>query len=476
MQVARRAAQVRGIEREATSDWDDPPPELAAAPVSRTEPRTSRRPPAACPARRRARSRPAKPSPAGDRSAARSNTSAARTDRSGAPPGDGARSHGIPPNQGAAQRARDGRGQRATRPDPEDRPPGRYDAGRWRSSARASAKRAGWLRCPAQVPGSVACAGVIQVPVTLDTQGISGVLSATFRTSTANAAGSTCGCSATSRSASSSGSTPARQAATHSPTPWPSRAWGRTPSSSRAAPGHNQPRTAPARPPWRLLCGAATRRTAPSPRGRPARSRTAPPRHPTMAPPPRTGRPPAGRAGPRRRSRSARWRDRVTPARRPPPGGRGRPPRGDGGRPYGLYVAYRPHPAVPHRSLRAANPGVSAWSSSRVSSLRADSTRSCQGREGAGGSAAGASSRITWALVPPTPKELTPARRGSFPVFPGSRSVRVDEERAVRRSRWPGSARSKFRLGGISPVFQREHGFEEARRHPRQRRGARGWS
>ena len=47
----------------------------------------------------------------------------------------------------------------------------------------------------------------------------------------------------------------------------------------------------------------------------------------------------------------------------------------------------------------------------------AESSSSCgereaSGTEAAGTEAAGACSRTTWALVPPMPKELTPAQRG----------------------------------------------------------------
>ncbi len=53
------------------------------------------------------------------------------------------------------------------------------------------------------------------------------------------------------------------------------------------------------------------------------------------------------------------------------------------------------------------------------------------GARGAGGLGGGASSRMTWALVPPTPKELTPARRGAPSGSPvGERGV--DVERAAR--------------------------------------------
>jgi len=47
----------------------------------------------------------------------------------------------------------------------------------------------------------------------------------------------------------------------------------------------------------------------------------------------------------------------------------------------------------------------------RASGVRAERVRSCQGRVRRAGAAAGALSRTTWALVPPSPKEFTPARR-----------------------------------------------------------------
>jgi len=42
----------------------------------------------------------------------------------------------------------------------------------------------------------------------------------------------------------------------------------------------------------------------------------------------------------------------------------------------------------------------------------ADSSNNCQGREELEALITGASSNMTWALVPPMPKELTPALRG----------------------------------------------------------------
>ncbi len=67
----------------------------------------------------------------------------------------------------------------------------------------------------------------------------------------------------------------------------------------------------------------------------------------------------------------------------------------------------------------------------RASGLRALSGRTLQaraappaaGEAGAGETAGGASSRTTWALVPPKPKELTPARAG--PSWSGQGTARV---------------------------------------------------
>ena len=78
----------------------------------------------------------------------------------------------------------------------------------------------------------------------------------------------------------------------------------------------------------------------------------------------------------------------------------------------------------PTRSVCATSPrllpGCAArWSASRArmaasaSGVRADSVSSRGPATGSVGCASGASSWITWALVPPTPNELTPARRGA---------------------------------------------------------------
>ncbi len=58
--------------------------------------------------------------------------------------------------------------------------------------------------------------------------------------------------------------------------------------------------------------------------------------------------------------------------------------------------------------------GQRALASGSDSAVRADSSSTCGPADaGATAAGAGASSTTTWALVPPTPKELTPARRGS---------------------------------------------------------------
>ena len=63
--------------------------------------------------------------------------------------------------------------------------------------------------------------------------------------------------------------------------------------------------------------------------------------------------------------------------------------------------------------------------------LRADSSSSCRRRGRASAArAAGASSSTTWALVPPMPNELTPARRGDSAAGQ-SRPVGVDVERRL---------------------------------------------
>ena len=62
------------------------------------------------------------------------------------------------------------------------------------------------------------------------------------------------------------------------------------------------------------------------------------------------------------------------------------------------------------------------WPSPSAVAVRAERSRSCQGRDGPEGSGSGASSRTTWALVPPMPNELTPARRGAPSGRPRARA------------------------------------------------------
>ena len=80
----------------------------------------------------------------------------------------------------------------------------------------------------------------------------------------------------------------------------------------------------------------------------------------------------------------------------------------------------------------------------------------------AGRRAAGASSRTTCALVPPTPSELTPARRGAAARGPVGAGCALTTERARRRSRSPGSAPRSPRLGGICAVLERQRRLDQA--------------
>ncbi len=84
--------------------------------------------------------------------------------------------------------------------------------------------------------------------------------------------------------------------------------------------------------------------------------------------------------------------------------------------------------------------------SRRACSSCPDTGSNCQLREGAGvGSRSGACSRIVWALVPPKPKALTPARLGKPSVFQ-SRSSALMKNGLFSSSSF-GLARVKCRLG-----------------------------
>ena len=61
----------------------------------------------------------------------------------------------------------------------------------------------------------------------------------------------------------------------------------------------------------------------------------------------------------------------------------------------------------------------------------------------------GASSSTTWALVPPMPKELTPARLGALVRGQGRNPLFT--KKGVSSKRICGLARSKCRLGGRTP-------------------------
>ena len=93
-------------------------------------------------------------------------------------------------------------------------------------------------------------------------------------------------------------------------------------------------------------------------------------------------------------------------------------------------------------------PARAAVAASRAAGVFADSTSRCAGRLGRSpGGIAGASSRITCALVPPMPNELTPARRGSLSA--GQGVARVLTKKGPKSIR--GFGRSKWRLGGRIP-------------------------
>ena len=247
--------------------------------------------------------------------------------------------------------------------------------------------------------------------------------------------------SATSASASSSDSTPARHAATYSPMLWPSIAAGARPTASRAAPARTRRRRAPA--------GRSTV--------------CAQPRAVGLGRPRRAGRAPrAGRARGAAASASAQRVDlaaehrlaRVEPAahadvlRRPGrgtgtrPGGRARLPAAGEHAPriaprettatasstprHDQRAPVRERPRGRAGACRRRRPGSQLGMLAQVrrpgapsrprapSRVRAESTSSCAGRDGAVAAlGAGASSRTTCAFVPPMPKraDAGPPRR-----------------------------------------------------------------
>ena len=108
-----------------------------------------------------------------------------------------------------------------------------------------------------------------------------------------------------------------------------------------------------------------------------------------------------------------------------------------------------------------------------ASGVLADNNSTCGPGRMSGAGTAGASSTITCALVPPTPSELTAARR-AFPLRPGPycpatwKGVLVNFESAV------GLAEIEAR--GNRPVPQRQHRLDRARDRQLPCRGGRCWS
>ena len=273
---------------------------------------------------------------------------------------------------------------------------------------------------------------------------------------------------ATRASASSSEKTPARQAATYSPTLWPIIAVGlHAPGHPAAAPARTRRRRAPAgrarsrssrRPPPPRAPGrpgrARSRRSRPRSRPqdlgaavdlrreRPARARRARgPCRRAARPGPGTGTPPAGRCRPR----AARGtRPGSSPAQP-----RGRPPRGRAHTTTRRWRKARRPDLQREGHVGEGVPGVRARCAARPRRWPRSSAASASARRGRGAAhgprrpptapAGGASSSTTCALVPPMPNELTPARRGppfAGPVGAAGRSRRT----GCPRSRSPGSA------------------------------------
>ena len=84
------------------------------------------------------------------------------------------------------------------------------------------------------------------------------------------------------------------------------------------------------------------------------------------------------------------------------------------------------------------------------SGLLAENLSSCQPASANGAATTGASSTMAWALVPPTPSELTAARRGSGPRSHGLDLSVTKNGVFAMSNRLLGSL--KFRLAGISSL------------------------
>ena len=291
---------------------------------------------------------------------------------------------------------------------------------------------------------------------------------------------------ATSASASSSENTPARQAATYSPTLWPSIACGRD------APGHPQLRQrvldGEERGLGRAPSAAALGRRLVVPAGkssvaqveaevraqelgaavelraedRLARRRARAPCPAYCAPWPGNRNATGGRRAPRRRPATRRGAASAQRRARPRRASRhdhGAAVRERAGGPPGACRRRRPAAAPGARRRCAASSARRRVQRRRACAPRA--TSSCQRpRRRRRARGAGASSSTTCALVPPMPNELTPARRGVAVRRPVGAARSLTKNGLAAKSIC-GLGRSKCRLGGISPVLQREHGLDQ---------------
>src|SRR5262249_56543275 len=84
---------------------------------------------------------------------------------------------------------------------------------------------------------------------------------------------------------------------------------------------------------------------------------------------------------------------------------------------------------------------------SRAAALLAETVRSWHSRELPDGARSGASSRTTCALVPPIPREVTPARRGIPAIRSQARSSVLTKNGLFSKS-ISGFGFEKLRLGG----------------------------
>ena len=111
--------------------------------------------------------------------------------------------------------------------------------------------------------------------------------------------------------------------------------------------------------------------------------------------------------------------------------------------------------------------------SSSAAGVRAESTIKWMPRPGPGSSVTGASSSTTWALVPPTPNELTPARSGCPPASQGRHSC-IDEERRVVEVEL-GAWRLEVKRRRQRPVMQGQGRLDQARHTGRRVVDGRYW-